>query len=87
MTTNDDQNILEVYNDYTVIHSCIFICTCWFYSHSDIRYINNYNDMGVFAKSFSYLNRFIVKYWLHNGHFFLHDDCLYIIMKFCSSLV
>jgi len=46
---------LEVYNDYTVIHSCIFICTCWFYSHSDIRYINNYNDMGVFAKSFSYL--------------------------------
>jgi len=28
-------NMYEVYNVYNVINSYIFICTCWFYFHSE----------------------------------------------------
>ena len=35
MTTEVGRNMYEVYNDYNVINSYIFIGTCWLYSHDD----------------------------------------------------
>jgi hypothetical protein len=36
MATKGDRNMSEVYNDYKLMNSYIFIGTVWFYSH---RYI------------------------------------------------
>jgi len=35
MTTKGDRYRYEVYSDYTVINSQIFICTGWMYSHRE----------------------------------------------------
>jgi len=39
MATKGDRNMSEVYSDYNVINSYIFICTCWFCSHCDPKYL------------------------------------------------
>jgi hypothetical protein len=35
MATKDDRNMYDIYNDYNVINSYIFLYTFWFYSHSE----------------------------------------------------
>jgi hypothetical protein len=35
MVTKRDRNMYEVYNGDNVINSHVFICSCWFYSHSE----------------------------------------------------
>jgi hypothetical protein len=35
MTTKRDRKMQEVYSVYNAIKSCIFMCTCWIYSHGE----------------------------------------------------
>jgi hypothetical protein len=41
MATKGDGNMYDVYTDYNVINSYIFMCTCWFYSHTLSQVLKN----------------------------------------------
>jgi hypothetical protein len=47
MATQGDRNMLEVYNDSTVINSQIFTCNFWFHFHSQSNIMFQGQDWGL----------------------------------------